>query len=303
MTRCRAAIARRTRVFSSILPASNWPYAQAVHDYENVYLKTRERLLTLMDGQSPSEWRILDVGCGYAYPNVALFAGAGCAVSGVDTDTVFYRDGRFETFRSRLREKGILRALYWAGPRYGGYTRYYAVLGALARRTVDHPRLALRHYGGMRLPFPDGTFDAVLSNAVLEHVDNLHVLVAETSRVLRIGGVVDMLWHNFYSPSGGHRAADEVTRSPWGHVTGESVASCFLNRKRPEEIRAAFSEYLEVLRVVGVDGNHVLQDEPGYTPEGIDQLGQAPRDLLARYQNDLLTTRAFLIQAVKRAQQ
>lgn len=301
MTHCRADLARWRRVLSGIVRPPDWPYAQAVHDYQNVYLKTRERLQPLMDGRSPREWRILDVGCGYAYPNAALFAGDGCAVCGVDVDTVFYRDGRFETFRSRLREKGILRALYWAGPRYGGYARYYAVLGALAHLSIDHPHLALRHYRGLRLPFPNGTFDAVLSNAVLEHVDNLHVLVAETARVLRSGGVVDMLWHNFYSPSGGHRTADEVTRSPWGHVIDESPVGCYLNRKRPEEIRAAFAEYFQVLRVVGADGNHVLQDEPGYTPEGIDQLDQAPCGLLTSFPNHLLTTRAFLIQAVKRA--
>ncbi len=41
---------------------------------------------------------------------------------------------------------------------------------------------------GEQLPFADAVFDAVLSNEVLEHVQNDRKAVAETSRVLRAGG-------------------------------------------------------------------------------------------------------------------
>ena len=39
-----------------------------------------------------------------------------------------------------------------------------------------------------RLPFPDGTFDAVLANRVLYHLPDLDAGVAELARVLRRGG-------------------------------------------------------------------------------------------------------------------
>jgi SAM-dependent methyltransferase len=41
-----------------------------------------------------------------------------------------------------------------------------------------------------RIPFPDGTFDFVLSNQVMEHVENLDAVLSEMSRVLKPGGTV-----------------------------------------------------------------------------------------------------------------
>lgn len=40
------------------------------------------------------------------------------------------------------------------------------------------------------IPFDDGHFDAIICNAVLEHVENPHEVVAEFHRVLRPGGVL-----------------------------------------------------------------------------------------------------------------
>ncbi len=43
---------------------------------------------------------------------------------------------------------------------------------------------------GNRIPFPDSTFDCVLSNQVFEHVENLDCVLAEVNRVLKPGGVL-----------------------------------------------------------------------------------------------------------------
>ena len=56
-----------------------------------------------------------------------------------------------------------------------------------------------------KLPFDDGVFDLIASDAVLEHVRNLDAMVRETARVLRVGGLA---WHRFgplyYTWSGDH---------------------------------------------------------------------------------------------------
>ena len=43
---------------------------------------------------------------------------------------------------------------------------------------------------GLRLPFPDGTFDRVIAAEVLEHVPDDRTAMAELARVLRPGGLV-----------------------------------------------------------------------------------------------------------------
>src|SRR5262249_11690391 len=45
-------------------------------------------------------------------------------------------------------------------------------------------------YDGDRLPFPDGSFDTVLSIQVLEHTPEPFHLVAEMSRVLKVSGAL-----------------------------------------------------------------------------------------------------------------
>ena len=285
----------------SIFGSTDLTCAQAVHDYENVHLKLKGRLEELLGVPLPNDLKILDLGCGYSYPNVALFNAEGIDVCGADVESVFFRDGRLATFRSRLRSKGFLRALLYAGPRYTHIQRYYSELARLAEVSLVHRVLSLDTYDGCRLPFADGTFSVVCSNAVLQEVDNLSVFVEETARVLRLGGVVDMLWHNFYCPSGGYRTADEVARSPWGHVTGESSGACCLNRKKPDEMRAEFEKRLTVLRVVGAGKDHTLEGDIGFAPEGATELDADWRRKLPGLPEYLLTTRSFLLQAVKDA--
>lgn len=61
----------------------------------------------------------------------------------------------------------------------------------VARRHAGDSGLDIdyRHGGGEHLPFADRTFDIVYCCDVLEHVDDLDRVVAETARVLRPGGL------------------------------------------------------------------------------------------------------------------
>ena len=69
------------------------------------------------------------------------------------------------------------------------------------------------------LPFEAGTFDLISSNAVLEHVQNVHAMCSETARVLRPGG---WAWHSvgplYYSFSGDHCIAAYGMQAGFDHL-------------------------------------------------------------------------------------
>jgi SAM-dependent methyltransferase len=89
----------------------------------------------------------------------------------------------------------------------------------------------IRHFReGEPVPFPDGTFDLIISNQVFEHVVDLEPTVAELDRLLAPGGV---MYHHFPSR--------EVLRE--GHI-GIPLA----HRLPPGRVRTA---YTVVLRRLG----------------------------------------------------
>lgn len=73
----------------------------------------------------------------------------------------------------------------------------------LAReRGVAHLAFALAD--GMYLPFPDGTFDLVLSHAVIEHVADAPLYLRECARVLAPGGHMYLSTAPYLSFAGAH---------------------------------------------------------------------------------------------------
>ena len=51
-----------------------------------------------------------------------------------------------------------------------------------------HPNVRFQHADAGSLPFPDGTFDAVIASFLMPHVADLPAVVGELARVLRPGG-------------------------------------------------------------------------------------------------------------------
>jgi SAM-dependent methyltransferase len=67
-----------------------------------------------------------------------------------------------------------------------------------ARRRLEHPLVVCA--AGEDVPFPDGMFDLVLSNEVIEHVRDDRLAVAEMARVLKPGGRAVIFCPNRWYP-------------------------------------------------------------------------------------------------------
>ena len=73
----------------------------------------------------------------------------------------------------------------------GGATRVVGVDPTWAQISVAAARAGgpgFARAGAARLPFPDGSFDAVVACLVFEHIDDVDDAIAEVGRVLRPGG-------------------------------------------------------------------------------------------------------------------
>lgn len=83
----------------------------------------------------------------------------------------------------------------------------------------------VRRYDGRKLPFPDAAFDVVFSSNVLEHVEDVPGLLAESARVLRPGGVMIHVL-----PGTSFRFWTSVAHYPW------VVLMVFSRRRRRSEV-------------------------------------------------------------------
>ncbi len=111
--------------------------------------------------------RVLDAGCGGGGMPLSLAEEAGFVV-GIDP-------------ADRFRDAGV----------------------TLARERVV-PHLAFALADGMALPFPDASFDLVLSHAVIEHVADAPLYLRECARVLAPGGHVYLSTAPYLSFAGAH---------------------------------------------------------------------------------------------------
>ncbi|MBN1781538.1 methyltransferase domain-containing protein [bacterium] len=236
------------------------PAHHAQHDYEYKFIRVKDDLSALIE-KPLGECRLLVYGCGYHYPEVALFARETMQAEGIDTAHAFYRD-RLVTTAADIVQSDPGNPLFalvkaWLKKNYY-YRRYFGHLQKIAGRKFRHRDYKLTSYNGKRLPYPDNAFDVVISNSVLEHVDDLENGFRELSRVTRPGGITYHLWHNFYSFSGGHTPLSVTRAHPWGHVLG-TVETPYLNRKTPDEIKSAMALCFDLVSVRGIDRSYRKQ--------------------------------------------
>jgi SAM-dependent methyltransferase len=267
----------------------------AKHDYENVFLK-REKDLAGLIKRPLAEASILVLGCGYNYPDVILFSDRSKHVTGIDIVRTFYKDGLIHTLRDRIGEKTVLfkSLLRTVLERYR-LKKYYYYLERISGVKIDHKRYSLLSYNGYEMPFKDETFDVVLSNAVLEHVENIRMVFKEIYRVTKSQGISWHLLHNYYSFSGGHVPKSLCLKHPWGHLRGKYQTQG-LNKLTPNEINDCFSKYFEIIAMYQMDKNHRKKEiDDDFQFEGENHFSDNVREELHTFPVELLFTRAYLI--------
>jgi SAM-dependent methyltransferase len=269
----------------------------ATHDYENVFLKRCRDLTNITQG-SFLDTKLLILGCGYNYPDVILFSNISNNVIGLDVIGAFYRDGVIQTFKDvRKRRKGIVKtlALFLALLYKFSYYRYYRHLKKVSGVPIQHEKYKLFTYDGRDMPFDDEVFDLVLSNAVLEHVNDLERVFQEVYRVTKKKGISYHLWHNYYSLSGGHVPEPLIFKHPWSHLKGKYKIDN-LNRLLPNEIKQNFSKYFDIIAFHQVDKNNNKKEiDDDFQFEGKELLSDNMQKELNNYPIDLLLTRGYLL--------
>jgi ubiquinone/menaquinone biosynthesis C-methylase UbiE len=129
-----------------------------------------------------------------------------------------------------FRDKAVLDI----GCGAGGKSLYYASLGAEKVVGVDivekyegesealASKLGLSDKFGFvladakSLPFPPGTFDTIVMNDAMEHVDRPKEVLAEVLRVLKVGGRLYINFPPYYHPFGAHLS--DAIYMPWVHL-------------------------------------------------------------------------------------
>lgn len=270
---------------------------QAWHDYRHVFLKSYRSIAALLPIPI-SEAKVLVLGCGYTYPDVILYSSIAKEVVGLDTTPTFFRDSPLNVMRKAPH--GKLRQLVRASLFWPKYWTYYYWLHKVSGVRVEHQKYRLISYDGRQIPFEDETFDVVISNAVLEHVEELNAVFAEVRRVTKTGGISYHLWHNFYSFSGGHVPEFLSRKYPWGHLRGKYRVPTGVYNTPPHEVQNYFTRYFDQVTLQQVDENHNRKGiDPGFHYEQEELLSGEIANELCNYPRELLLTKSYLLTGVK----
>ena len=288
---------------SALAPVSS---AKADHDYFMCFLKSKTDIVSNLATPLKTA-SILVVGSGYFYPDVIFYSACAGNVVGIDVKGCFWRDGFFKTGLTSLkRRKGgkkiVLAAIDTFKSRFLIQKNYYSRMEGYLGRGIEHDSLALVSYDGRNIPFGDDTFDAVISNAVLEHVMDLSAVIREMSRVTKKSGINYHLYHNYYSFSGNHKPYELNRRHPWGHLRGfiRTIPE-HLNRVQILDLENIFLSHFNEVNVFPIDRDHNKGGVDAEFRWEEEALFQRYREKLERrFTKEILLSRGYLVVGKKK---
>jgi len=228
--------------------------------------------------------RVLDVGCGERAAVALLFAQDGACVHGMDLEPVALGLSRPQMWVRLLAARRFRAALRCVVHDVVHVIPYWVELRRLSARPLPFHGVHLRQADAAQLPYPDGTFDLVVSSAVWEHISDVAAATREVNRVLKPSGIAVISIALFPSLQGGHHAewhsvapAHREIR-PWDHLYPDHRPfPLYLNGWPEADYRTVFARELDVL--LWQDG--VLDGAEYLTPRVRGELqAYSDRDLL-----------------------
>lgn len=209
--------------------------------------------------------RVLELGPGHTLVGgVLTYAHGARSYVGVDLFPVAGKGSSlYRALRKHLQDSPTLVPLA-PGARARVLERFDACVkteGEEAR--FDEDKVAWRcPVDAAKLPFPDGSFDVVISNASFEHFEDPVAAVNECSRVLAPGGMglhqIDLRDHrDFSNPLEFLCLEDEAWRAKFG----PSDMFCYTNRFRKTDFEAAFRASGVEVRSVDVNMKTTVSPE------------------------------------------
>lgn len=153
--------------------------------------------------------RVLDVGCGEGrHMHAAALHDADAEVVGVDLDREVLRRARAD-FEEYVAPELVTRERDTDGD---------GTVSGSATGGGHGGAFALGRADALTLPFPDGTFDAVICSEVLEHLPDYERAVDELVRVLRPGGWLGVSVPRYGPEAVCWRLSDKYHQTEGGHV-------------------------------------------------------------------------------------
>jgi SAM-dependent methyltransferase len=255
----------------------------ALHDYHDVFSEANRVLEKYVAKEVQDTW-ILEIGCGQRFSATLLFHLLGAHVTGIDADFV---EPNFSVrgLLRMLKANGIERFVKTSFRHILFDPAYYNTLQKEFGRPLKMDGIDVRAMDACSLEFPDSHFDYVFSNAVFEHISDVDKACFEIARVLKPGGISNVVVHLFPSISGGHNLEwhnpDEKpskTVPPWDHLRQDLFPThVYLNRLRERDYLSVFDKHFSI-----IDVESKYEGEKLLTKEILTELSDFPRDELLK---------------------
>lgn len=218
------------------------------------YVDWREHL-TRLDVADVAGLEVLDVGGGDRAQLSLLFASAGARVTSLDLLPVAFGWRRPKMWWAIARSEGLARSVRVLVRDLLHTYRYWRQLERRCECSLPFGKVRLIRGDAADLPFPDRSFDLVVSSAVWEHLPDVSQATREVNRVLRSHGTAAIQIALFPALQGGHHAEWHSTRPdtarqirPWDHLYPDRTGlPCYLNEWRESQYRDVLERQLDIV--------------------------------------------------------